>query len=97
MRECTTTRHNTLCLPESWICGEYILCQEKSLCTVDTVALPGCSQDQFWCHWNETCISNSSVCDGVNDCAGMEEEVHCEGEFHSNRFLSTGERTNMEL
>ncbi len=82
MKNCFMEPNVSLCVPESWICNHYITCLEHSRNQCQTAAdsVFRCSQDEFLCHINKTCISQQSVCDGVTNCIGMEDEVYCTGQ-----------------
>ena len=45
---------------------------------IDASITDACRVEQFMCN-DSTCISQSSVCDGINDCVHGEDEKHCTG------------------
>lgn len=41
--------------------------------------VPSCSNDEFLCGDQSTCIPTGKTCDGIKDCPGGEDEVECSG------------------
>ena len=45
---------------------------------IDASITDTCGDEQFMCN-DSSCISQSSVCDDIDDCVDGEDEKHCTG------------------
>ncbi len=80
MIQCTMNGNN-ICVPTKLLCDGFVDCQEYGNCGRDGRSSKNCTQDEFWCYLNRTCISYSKVCDNQEDCTGAEDELFCSGMF----------------
>ncbi len=81
--ECKTKDYHNMCVPVSWICEGFADCQDfdKTVCVPDVGNEARCDHNTFWCHWDDSCIPNTRLCDNKTDCGGAEDEVFCLGEL----------------
>eukprot|EP00795_Rhopilema_esculentum_P004102 gene4102-20284_t len=70
--ECTESiRHSDL---------RYCCCTGQNCNAIDNLPSSVEACTEFRCNDRGSCIPRSSVCDGINDCLGLEDEENCEAE-----------------
>ncbi len=81
MVDCLLDTSISICVPESWTCNLDVSClnYSKDKCQLFSATATKCDKKDFLCHFNEACIPEKSVCDGLPDCEGEEDEVFCTG------------------
>ena len=82
MIQCLGKDKLPICMPITWACNGYPLCTEysTSVCDNDVDTKPEhCKYNEIWCHFNDTCLIQSNVCDDVDDCIGGEDKAYCKG------------------